>query len=92
MVKSLIVLAIAGTMSVPAAAQTAPSAPSVNKAQAAAKPQMVKKRVCEDTEDDPYSRIKKRLCKTVEVPATANNSTGSGEQASAPAPQAPSAN
>jgi hypothetical protein len=78
MLKSLIVLAIAGTMSVPVAAQTAQNAPTANQAQPA-KPQMVKKRVCEDS-DNPYSRLKTRTCKTVMVPApTAANNQGGGD-------------
>jgi hypothetical protein len=89
MLKSLVVLAMAGTMSVTAAAQTAPNAPTTNQAQAA-KPQMVKKRVCENTDDDPYSRIHNRVCKTIEVPAQPGGSNG--QQASGPAPQANSGN
>ena len=71
MLKSLVVLAIAGTMSVPVAAQatqTAPAAPAANQAQPA-KPQMVKKRVCQESEDNPYSRLKTKTCKTILVPA-----------------------
>lgn len=84
MFKSMVVLALAGTMSVPVAAQTAPTAPATNQPQAA-KPQMVKKKVCEDGEDNPYSRIKNRVCKTIEVPAQTGSSNG--QQASAPAPK-----
>lgn len=62
----LIALAIAGAMSVPAAAQPAQPAPTTNAAQPA-KPQMVKKKVCEDN-DNPYSHIA-RICHTVMVPA-----------------------
>jgi hypothetical protein len=64
----LIALAIAGAMSVPAAAQSSQpvqSAPT-NQAQPAA-PQMVKKTVCEEN-DNPYSHIS-RICHTVMVPA-----------------------
>ena len=74
MFKSPIVLAIAGTMSVPAAAQTAPSPTTAAEPQA--KPQMVKKRVCEDAAEEAFSRVKSRICKTVMVPAqpsTADN-------------------
>jgi hypothetical protein len=68
MFKLLVVLALGGTMSVPAAAQTAQNAPATQAQQAQpAKPQMVKKRVCETT-DNPYSRIS-RTCKTIMVPA-----------------------
>ena len=89
MFKFMVVLAIAGKMSVPVAAQTAPTAPTTNQAQAA-KPQTVKKRVCEDTSDDPYSRIHSRVCRTIEVPAQPSGSNG--QQASAPAIQPNSAN
>ena len=82
--KSLVVLAIFGMMSVPAAAQTPPAA---NQAQPA-KPQTVKKRVCQMIEDeDPYSRLgTRKICKTVEVPVTAPADPNSnGGQAPAPA-------
>jgi hypothetical protein len=88
MLKSLVVLAIAGTMSVPAAAQTTPSAPATNQAQPA-QPQMVKKRVCEDSNDDPTSRIHNRVCRTIMVPAPPS---ASGQQAQAPANQPNSGN
>ena len=88
MFKALVVLAMAGTMSVPVAAQTAPNAPT-NQAQAA-KPQMVKKQVCEDTEDNPYSSIHRRVCRTIEVPAQANGTNG--QQASTPSTVPNSAN
>jgi len=74
MPKFLVVLAIAGTMSVPVAAQTAqtattaPAAPAASQAQPA-KPQMVKKRICQESDDNPYSRLKTKTCKTVMVPA-----------------------
>ncbi|HEY7005241.1 MAG TPA: hypothetical protein VH392_02045 [Sphingomicrobium sp.] len=88
MFKSLVVLAIAGTMSIPVAAQTAPAAPTTTNQAQAAKPQMVKKRVCEEAEDNPYSRLKTKTCKTVMVPADqGGNSTKSDKPSSAPAPQ-----
>lgn len=68
--KFLIVLAILGTTTAPAAAQTAPAANDTQPA----KPQMVKKRVCQVIEDDdPYSRLgsNRKICKTIEVPANA---------------------
>ena len=88
MLKSLVVLALAGTMSVPAAAQTAPNAPAANQQQA--KPQMVKKRVC--TEDDnAFSKLKSKTCKTVMVPAQPSGANTQQQQdqqpSSAPAPQ-----
>ena len=89
MVKALVVLMMAGTMSVPAAAQTTPSAPATNQAQAP-KPQMVKKQVCEDTEDNPYSSIRRRVCRTVQVPAPTNSPNS--QQASAPSSSPNSAN
>jgi hypothetical protein len=85
----LVVLAILGTMSVPAAAQTAPSAPTASttdQAQAA-KPVMVKKRVCEESSDDPYSRIKSKTCKTVMVPAQPGSAASANSGAQAPAPE-----
>ena len=65
--KSLVVLAILGTMSVPVVAQT--SALAASQAQPA-KPQTVKKRVCEIVDEDSYSRLgNRKICKTIEVPA-----------------------
>jgi hypothetical protein len=79
--KPLVVLAIFSMMSVSAAAQTAPPA---NPAQPA-KPQTVKKRVCEQVDEDPYSRLgSRKICKTIEVPAPAGG-TSNGQQAPAPA-------
>lgn len=68
----LIALAIAGAISVPAAAQPAQAnpVPAPRQAQPQAQPvqpQMVKKTVCEDN-DNPYSHIN-RICHTVMVPA-----------------------
>ena len=69
MSKHLIALAIAGAMSVSAAAQPVPAPQNNSQANQApaAKPQMVKKIVCEDN-DNPYSHIS-RVCHTIEVPA-----------------------
>ncbi|HEV8406752.1 MAG TPA: hypothetical protein VGQ34_02365 [Sphingomicrobium sp.] len=89
MLKVLVVLAMAGTMSVPVAAQTTPNAPATNQAQAA-KPQMIKKQVCEDTEDNPYSSIRRRVCRTIQVPAPTNGTNA--QQASAPSTSPNSAN
>ena len=87
MLKSLVVLALLGTASAPAAAQTAQDAPAANQQQA--KPQMVKKRVC--TEDDnAFSKLKTKSCKTVMVPAQpsgASNQQPQQQPSSAPAPQ-----
>ena len=78
--KSLIVLAILSTMSVPAVAQNAIAADS---AQQPAKPQTVKKRVCYQEEEDSYSRLGgRKICKTVEVPVKPG-SGNTGEQAPA---------
>ncbi|GAA3906924.1 hypothetical protein GCM10022276_26770 [Sphingomonas limnosediminicola] len=69
--KLLALLAILGSASVPAAAQTAPAtaAPATQQAEPA-KPQMVKKRVCEQVDEDSYSRLgNRKICKTVMVPA-----------------------
>jgi hypothetical protein len=65
MYKPLVALAILSAMSVPAVAQTAPA---TNQAQPA-KPQTVKKRVCEVVDEDSYSRLgNRKICKTIEVP------------------------
>ena len=62
--KSLVVLAILSTMSVPAVADV----PTTNSTDAQAKPQTVKKRVCEFAEEDSYSRLGgRKICHTVEV-------------------------
>ena len=64
--KTLVALAILSVASAPVAAQTAPAQPTTP-----AKPQMVKKRVCETTEEDSYSRLGgRKICRTVEGPAT----------------------
>jgi hypothetical protein len=81
--KSLVVLAIFSTMSVPAAAQTAPTANQVQNA----KPQTAKKIVCKrvDDEETTGSRLSSapKVCKAVEVPAPAGGQA-SGQQAPAP--------
>lgn len=76
MYKPWIALAIAGAISVPAAAQTAPQtqpAPAPVPVPAA-KPAMVKKVVCQTIHEDPLPGSlvgsASRVCKTVEVPAT----------------------
>ena len=71
MFKSLVVLAILGAASVPALAQTSQTAPmTANQAQPA-KPQTVKKRVCEQIDEDSYSRLgNRKICRTIEVPVT----------------------
>jgi hypothetical protein len=80
--KSLVVLAIFSAMSVPAAAQNAPAA---NQAQPA-KPQTVKKVVCQrvDNEETTGSRLGSapKVCKTVEVPA--RGGTATSQQTPAP--------
>jgi hypothetical protein len=82
--KSLVALLIFSTMSVSAAAQTAPAP---NPAQPP-KPQVVKQRVCQMIEDeDSYSRLgTRKICKTVEVPAPAG-ATADPKEAPAPAQQ-----
>ena len=81
--KSLVVLAIFGAMSVPAVAQTTPAA---NQGQSA-KPQTVKKVVCQrvDDEETTGSRLGSapKVCKTILVPAPAGGTANSQE---APAP------
>lgn len=73
--KYMAALAILGAASVPAGAQTAPTSPAapapVTNVMQPAKPLMVKKRVCEQIDEDSYSRLgNRKICKTVEVPAT----------------------
>ena len=76
--KSLIVLAILSTMSVPAVAQNTTAADSV---QQPAKPQTIKKRVCYQEEEDSYSRLGgRKVCKTVEVPVKPGGGS-TGQQA-----------
>jgi hypothetical protein len=82
--KSLVALAIIGVASVPASAQTSPAnqtAPATANQAQPAKPQMVKKRVCEQIDEDSYSRLgNRKICKTIEVPVT-NTGTDGHEQA-----------
>ena len=43
-----------------------------------AKPQTVKKRVCEQIDENPYSRLgNRKICRTIEVPVTSTNGTSS---------------
>jgi hypothetical protein len=88
----LIALAIAGAMSVPALSQPAqsnPSAPTTNPAQAV-KPQMIKKLICEDN-DNPYSHIN-RVCHTVMVPAQPAGPVPANQQVQKTAPRSDSGN
>jgi hypothetical protein len=74
MFKSLVVLAAVGTMSGPVFAQAAQDQSQTQvqgQAQQPAKPQTVKKRVCEQIDENPYSRLgNRKICKTIEVPVT----------------------
>ena len=82
--KLLVVLAILGTMSVPAFAQTTAQTPAQYTAQPA-KPQMIKKKICEQVEEDSYSRLgNRKVCRTIEVPAPDSNNA---QQAPAGEPQ-----
>lgn len=84
MYKSLVVLAIIGTASVPASAQTTQTAPATANPAQPAKPQTVKKRVCEQVDEDPYSRLgSRKICKTIEVPVTSNTSPEHDQPAAA---------
>jgi hypothetical protein len=68
MFKSLVALAILSVASAPVLAQSAPVTPS-----SPAKPQTVKKRVCEQVDEDPYSRLgNRKICRTIEVPVSSN--------------------
>ena len=85
MYKCLVALAILSVASAPVAAQIAP-APTAVSAPAEAKPQMVKKRVCYKSEEDSYSRLGgRKICKTVEVPATPSGGQ-KNQQVPAPTP------
>jgi hypothetical protein len=90
MYKFLVALAILSATSVPAVAQTPPAA---NPAQPA-KPQTIKKRVCEVVEEeDPASRLgSHKICRTIEVPAPNSDTATNGQQASAPLPASNSGN
>ena len=73
MLKSLVVLAALSTMSGPVFAQAAQDQPQTQ-AQQPAKPQTVKKRVCEQIDENPYSRLgSRKICRTIEVPVTATS-------------------
>ena len=70
MYKSLVALAILSVASAPVVAQTAPASSTT-----AAKPQTIKKRVCETTEENSYSRLGgRKICRTIEVPAPVKGS------------------
>lgn len=87
MYKSLVVLAIIGAASVPASAQTTQAGPATANQTQPAKPQTVKKRVCEQVDEDPYSRLgNRKICRTIEVPVTSSGTSGH-EQAPAAAGQ-----
>jgi hypothetical protein len=76
MFKSLAALAILGAVSAPVTAQTAQPAPAAQVQPA--KPQMVKKRVCEDN-DNPATTIH-RVCKTVMVPVQPDHAATNNQQ------------
>ena len=85
--KSLVVLAILGAASVAASAQTSQTAPATANQAQPAKPQTVKKRVCEQIDEDSYSRLgNRKICKTIEVPVTTAGTTPT-QQAPTPAAQ-----
>ena len=87
--KSLVALAILSAASVPASAQTVQTAPAnanqttpatANQAQPA-KPQTVKKRVCEQIDEDSYSRLgNRKICRTIEVPVTSAGTSNSEQK------------
>jgi hypothetical protein len=81
--KFLAALAIMGATSMPAVAQTttpSTTTPATTNQVQPAKPQMIKKRVCEQVDEDSYSRLgNRKICKTVEVPADQPNRNGSGQ-------------
>jgi hypothetical protein len=82
MFKSLVALTILGAMSASAVAQNAPATDPAKPA----KPQTVKKRVCEMIDEDSYSRLgNRKICKTVEVPVEQQGGAANGQQTPAPA-------
>ena len=91
--KFLAALAIMGATSMPAVAQTttpSTTTPATTNQVQPAKPQMIKKRVCEQIDEDSYSRLgNRKICKTVEVPAPTSGSSNAGQ---APAPTNPTGN
>ena len=78
--KSLIALVILSTISAPVLAQTAPATNGTQPA----KPQTVKKRICEQIDEDSYSRLgNRKICRTIEVPVTpTTGGSNSGQQQS----------
>ena len=83
MYKTLVALAILSVASSPVAAQTAPTQPTTT-----AKPQMVKKRVCETTEEDSYSRLGgRKVCRMVEVPATPSGAKNNAQNSAPSNPE-----
>jgi hypothetical protein len=70
MFKSLVALAILSAASAPALAENVSADATTATPAPAAKPPMVKKRVCETVDEDPYSRLgNRRICRVIEVPA-----------------------
>lgn len=81
----LVALTMMGIAAAPAAAQTtgATTSPAATVSEQV-KPQMVKKRVCEQLDEDPYSRLgNRKICKTIEVPAGQPRSSSISTQAPA---------
>ena len=86
--KSLVVLAILSTMSVQVLAQSDNTTSGNAATTAPAKPQMVKKRVCFQDDEDSYSRLGgRKICKTIEVPAEKTAGGSQGNEAPGVAPQ-----
>ena len=85
MFKSLVVLAVVSTMSGPVFAQAAQDQSQTQaqgQAQQPAKPQTVKKRVCEQVDENPYSRLgNRKICRTIEVPVTTTSGQTTQAQA-----------
>jgi hypothetical protein len=66
------------TQSAPATANS--TAPAAGNESQPAKPQTVKRRVCEQIDEDSYSRLgNRKICRTIEVPVT-NTGTSGHEQ------------
>ena len=87
--KSLFALAILGAATMPASAQTTQTAPAAANQNAPAagtevqpaKPQTVKKRVCEQIDEDSYSRLgNRKICRTIEVPVTSAGTSNSEQK------------
>lgn len=88
--KWFIAFTIAGVMTAPAAAQSTSTTTSTSAAASGkTKPPTEKKRVCEQLDEDPYSRLgNRKICRTIEVPAEQPKNSNKSTQAPATTPTA----